>query len=251
MDLEAFRWLLTDPGQDLLARAAERVRRPRRRPGPDRHGPAPAALDVTPEHAAAALTQVDLRARAGPKLGDDAARMYFTPDGLEQATRAPRRAAPCGPGRVRLPRLGARPRLRHRRRPGRARARRADRGRHRPRRAARRGGPREPRGARARRGGAGRGGRGRRRLGLRRGLRRPRPSYGSGAGVRRRRLVAAVGLRAALLPAAVGRQGRARASRTTCCPTGVEAEWVSDEGDVKEAALWSPQLAVRAAPARR
>ena len=26
-------------------------------------------------------------------------------------------------------------------------------------------------------------------------------------------------------------------------PDGVEAEWVSDEGDVKEAALWSPQLA--------
>jgi hypothetical protein len=26
-------------------------------------------------------------------------------------------------------------------------------------------------------------------------------------------------------------------------PPGVEAEWVSDEGDVKEAALWSPQLA--------
>jgi hypothetical protein len=26
-------------------------------------------------------------------------------------------------------------------------------------------------------------------------------------------------------------------------PEGVEAEWVSDEGDVKEAALWSPQLA--------
>jgi hypothetical protein len=26
-------------------------------------------------------------------------------------------------------------------------------------------------------------------------------------------------------------------------PTGVEAEWVSDEGEVKEAALWSPGLA--------
>jgi SAM-dependent methyltransferase len=26
-------------------------------------------------------------------------------------------------------------------------------------------------------------------------------------------------------------------------PAGVEAEWVSDDGDVKEAALWSPQLA--------
>jgi SAM-dependent methyltransferase len=37
---------------------------------------------------AAALTQVRLRARARDKFGPDAARMYFTPDGLEQATRA-------------------------------------------------------------------------------------------------------------------------------------------------------------------
>ena len=34
-----------------------------------------------------------------------------------------------------------------------------------------------------------------------------------------------------------------RASRTTWSPSGVEAEWVSDEGDVKEAALWSAHLA--------
>ncbi len=34
-----------------------------------------------------ALTQVDLRRRAESKFGDLAARMYFTPDGLEQATR--------------------------------------------------------------------------------------------------------------------------------------------------------------------
>ncbi len=86
VDLEAFRWLLTDPGQDLLDRAAELY---------DVHAGDPvrtaAALrrpDVTPEHAAAALTQVDLRARAVTKLGADAARMYFTPEGLEQATRA-------------------------------------------------------------------------------------------------------------------------------------------------------------------
>ena len=36
---------------------------------------------------AAALTQAELRRRAVPKFGDLAARMYFTPDGLEQATR--------------------------------------------------------------------------------------------------------------------------------------------------------------------
>jgi SAM-dependent methyltransferase len=38
---------------------------------------------------AAALGQVELRRHAAAKLGDDAARMYFTREGLEQATRAP------------------------------------------------------------------------------------------------------------------------------------------------------------------
>lgn len=80
MDLEAFRWLLTDDGQQLLAAATEaaddslatqtRLRR-----------------TAAPEHVAAALTQVTLRARAREKFGADAERMYFTPDGLEQATR--------------------------------------------------------------------------------------------------------------------------------------------------------------------
>nr|WP_246390265.1 class I SAM-dependent methyltransferase [Nocardioides soli] len=40
-----------------------------------------------PAHVAAALTQVTLRVRARAKFGDLADRMYFTPDGLEQATR--------------------------------------------------------------------------------------------------------------------------------------------------------------------
>ena len=88
MDLEAFRWLLSDQGQDLLRRASEvyvdaggdplRTTTALRR-------------DVTGEDAAArvaaAVTQVQLRQRAEAKLGEDAARMYFTPDGLEQATR--------------------------------------------------------------------------------------------------------------------------------------------------------------------
>lgn len=49
-----------------------------------------------PHVAAAALTQTDLRARAAGKFGDDAGRMFFTRDGLQQATRgvvAARRAA--------------------------------------------------------------------------------------------------------------------------------------------------------------
>ncbi len=44
---------------------------------------------ATPEHAAAALTQARLRVRAVAKFGDLAAQMYFTPEGLEQATRLP------------------------------------------------------------------------------------------------------------------------------------------------------------------
>ncbi len=83
MDLDAFRWLLTDDGQDLLAAATSGTAdgtdelavqtRLRRRASADQ--------------VAVALTQVDLRRRAEPKFGVHAARMYFTPDGLEQATR--------------------------------------------------------------------------------------------------------------------------------------------------------------------
>lgn len=82
MDLDAFRWLLTPAGQSLLERAASAPADPLQ---------ASSALrrEASAEHVAAALTQVDLRRRAAAKFGDDAARMYFTPDGLEQATRAP------------------------------------------------------------------------------------------------------------------------------------------------------------------
>jgi len=86
VDLGAFRWLLTDAGQNLLRRATQlyvdhagdpvRTATALRKETPD------------PAHAAAALTQVDLRMRALLKFGTDAVRMYFTPEGLEQATRA-------------------------------------------------------------------------------------------------------------------------------------------------------------------
>jgi SAM-dependent methyltransferase len=81
VDLDAFRWLLTDDGQRLLARAAEVADEDPLR--------AQTALRRTsdPEHVAAALTQATLRRKAVAKFGDLAARMYFTPDGLEQATR--------------------------------------------------------------------------------------------------------------------------------------------------------------------
>ena len=88
MDLEAFRWLLSPAGQALLVRAHEVY---------DEQGGDPlrvstvlrrsAAHEATPERVAATLTQVELRRRAAAKFGDLAARMYFTPDGLEQATR--------------------------------------------------------------------------------------------------------------------------------------------------------------------
>lgn len=83
MDLDDFRWLLTDEGQALLAEATALVAA----------GTAPLAAGsalrrtTTPERAATALTQVELRVRAVAKFGDLAPRMYFTPDALEQATR--------------------------------------------------------------------------------------------------------------------------------------------------------------------
>lgn len=82
MDLDAFQWLLTGPGQRLLARAMQ---------APEDPLEASAALrrDASPEQVAAALTQATLRRRAETKFGDLAARMYFTPEGLEQATRLP------------------------------------------------------------------------------------------------------------------------------------------------------------------
>jgi len=86
VDLDSFRWLLTDPGQSLLAaavdlgaadplKASDQLRRTT--PG------------VEAAHVAAALTQAALRRRAVVKFADLAPRMYFTPDGLEQATRTP------------------------------------------------------------------------------------------------------------------------------------------------------------------
>lgn len=85
MDVPTLEWLLTDAGRDLLevamgayadasgdpVRAASAVRKAQ----PD------------PEKAAAALTQAELRTRAVAKFGDLAPHMFFTPDALEQATR--------------------------------------------------------------------------------------------------------------------------------------------------------------------
>lgn len=81
MDLEAFDWLRTDDGQALLARAAALAGEDPLR--------AQTALrrDAAPERVAVAMSQAELRRRAAAKFGELAERMYFTPDGLEQATR--------------------------------------------------------------------------------------------------------------------------------------------------------------------
>lgn len=80
VDVDAFTWLLTEPGQALLERAT------------DAGSVSLQAHDqlrrtATPAQVAVALTQVELRQRAVTKFGELAASMYFTPDGLEQATR--------------------------------------------------------------------------------------------------------------------------------------------------------------------
>ncbi|MFI2707489.1 SAM-dependent methyltransferase, partial [Nocardioides sp. CER28] len=86
MELDAFSWLLTESGQWLLARATElrgtdalRAQTLLRKEAPD----------AEPAQVAVALTQAELRAKAAAKFGALAERMYFTPDGLEQATRLP------------------------------------------------------------------------------------------------------------------------------------------------------------------
>lgn len=85
MDIETFRWLLTSEGQQLMVIATEAY--------VDADGdPVRAASSVrrtepNAEKAAAAMTQVDLRRRAVAKFGELGLRMYFTPDALEQSTR--------------------------------------------------------------------------------------------------------------------------------------------------------------------
>jgi SAM-dependent methyltransferase len=84
VDLDAFRRLLSDEGRALLARTAEVY------DGRPEHALATSAAlrrEASPDLVAAAMTQVELRHRARAKFGDLAGSMFFTPDGLEQATR--------------------------------------------------------------------------------------------------------------------------------------------------------------------
>ena len=83
MDPATFEQLLTPAGQKLLAEVGARA-------GAETDLALGTSLrrDHPPELVAAAVTQHQLRAKARGKLGDGAARMYLTPDALEQATRA-------------------------------------------------------------------------------------------------------------------------------------------------------------------
>jgi SAM-dependent methyltransferase len=88
MDPETFAWLCSPAGAGLMARASEAYADADGDPMAAASALARAAGDEAGERRAAALTQVSLRVRAVAKLGEDALRMWFTPDGLEQATRA-------------------------------------------------------------------------------------------------------------------------------------------------------------------
>jgi SAM-dependent methyltransferase len=84
VDVDAVRWLLTDEGQGVLS-TAESLEEPDPLRARDRL--ARMAPDVPAAYVATALTQAELRRKAAEKFGHLAAVMYFTPDGLEQATR--------------------------------------------------------------------------------------------------------------------------------------------------------------------
>jgi SAM-dependent methyltransferase len=85
VDLDTFRWLLTDAGQQLLDRATHAYADVDG--DPLRAAAAVRRIEPDPERSSAALTQVQLRVRAVPKFGDEAVHLYYTPDALEQSTR--------------------------------------------------------------------------------------------------------------------------------------------------------------------
>lgn len=84
-DLETFHALLDADGQQLLAAIAAQ--------GLTEANTLALATELRHRYpaplVAAAMTQIRLRERAHTKFGDDAARIYFTQAGLEQATSAP------------------------------------------------------------------------------------------------------------------------------------------------------------------
>ena len=85
MEIETLDWLRTSEGERLLVHASQAWSD---HPGdPVRVASVVRRLEPDAEKAAAATTQAHLRARAVGKFGTAAPLMYFTPDALEQATR--------------------------------------------------------------------------------------------------------------------------------------------------------------------
>jgi THUMP domain-like len=84
VDIEGFQALFSPAGREVLAEAADADL--------SETGLLASASRLRSRYptglVAAALTQLRLRARARDKFGPDAARMYFTPAGLEQSTRS-------------------------------------------------------------------------------------------------------------------------------------------------------------------
>ena len=222
MDLATFRWLLTDDGQRLIEAAAtayadhdgDPVGAATALRGTERGGgPRPAGGRAHPGAAAGA---------GGAEAGRGRAADVLHPRRARAGDPRPGRRAPGGPAGGRRRRLGDRPRLRHRRRPGRVRPRGAHH-----RRRGRRPGPGgrrvgQPRRPRPRRRGAGRGRHDARPRGLRRGVRRPGAPLADAdasstptAGRPRGRSWPGC----SAPPRRQRREGRARASRTPWCPT--------------------------------
>ena len=87
MDLDAFAWLLTDSGQRLLERAVALGAETQGDPLKAQSALRREFAGLETAYVAVAMSQAELRRRAVAKFGELATRMYFTPDGLEQATR--------------------------------------------------------------------------------------------------------------------------------------------------------------------
>jgi SAM-dependent methyltransferase len=86
MDIETLAWLRTAEGEGLLAQATSAWAE--HSGDPVRVASVVRRLEPDAARAAAATTQAQLRERAVAKFGADAALMFFTPDALEQSTRS-------------------------------------------------------------------------------------------------------------------------------------------------------------------
>lgn len=86
MEIETLAWLRTSAGERLLSEATAAWAE--HRGDPVRVASVVRRLEPDAEKAAAATTQAQLREKAVVKFGDAASLMFFTPDALEQSTRS-------------------------------------------------------------------------------------------------------------------------------------------------------------------